>query len=225
MNCCSLDDGWSGQVWLWHPGNNLNVTFQMWSVEGVKTAVGLWQHAGKTLSDWEVAIGNGWKVISNKNSNCKQVRTDACPHYQAVELQLRSRALAVISLAECDTTVRKEVKYLELILHCSLKEMTHMLLFPSQFTTKTMSLPRLLYVYMLGSNTLILQGEAEFISNRAQRRTKSVQVPKCGGVSYSLLCWQRIESKQLEKNGIINQNTLLLAVFHSTSRLYLVQIK
>lgn len=103
-------------------------------------------------------------------------------------MQLRSRALAVISLAECDTTVRKEVKHLELILHCSLKEMTHMLLFPSQFTTKTMSLPRLLYVYMLDSNTLIMQGEAEFISNRAQRRTKSVQVPKCGGVSYSLLC-------------------------------------
>lgn len=67
MNCCSLDDGWSGQVWLWHPGNDSNVTFQMWRVQGVKTA--------REQNPWvteKFATGNGWKVISNKNSNCKQ---------------------------------------------------------------------------------------------------------------------------------------------------------
>lgn len=85
---------------MWHfKGDVSRVWRQLW---------GFRQHAGKTLSDWEVAIGNGWKVISNKNSNRKQVRTDACQHYQAAELQLRSRALAVISPAECDTTVRKK---------------------------------------------------------------------------------------------------------------------
>lgn len=140
----------------------------MWRARGVKTAVGLRQHASKTLSDWEAAIGNGRKA------NCSSGRGPWLPSL----------------LAECDTAVRKEVKLLELILHCSFKEMTHMLLFPSQFTSKTISLPRLLcvYIYMLGRTTLILHGEAEFISNRAQRRTKSVQLPKCGGVSYSFLC-------------------------------------
>lgn len=89
------------------------------------------------------------------------------------------------SLSGCDTTVRKEVKHLELILHLLFERNdSHIIV---SFSMYSQNHQFAMYICEVAIHRYC-KVRLYYISNRTQRCTTSVQLPKYGGVSHSFLC-------------------------------------